>query len=81
MARSSCGCDVCVALAGLTVSDVYDMRTESRLDDLQLSEDVKRVLVAQHRIVRGDATAEHIQLVQEAAARCTGMTFRVLRPH
>lgn len=69
---TSCDCDVCKALSGLSVGDVSESTVE------QLPQGVQRVLRAQFRVKRGTATPEETTLVKEAAARCRGVSFQIL---
>lgn len=67
-----CSCQVCQALAGVEVVDILAAVQVAA----QLPSDVLRVLEAQSRVVEGNPTPRDLEVVRQAAQRCTAGRFQ-----
>lgn len=78
-----CSCPMCIEInAALAAFPDADLTNVTTIIDLAvselLSEEVREILIAQHRVRMSTAALSDIALVREAALRCTATTFRRL---
>lgn len=67
-----CECEVCQSLAGIRVELIGDPEELTK----QLPETVRRILAAQERVRHHRPEENDVEIVKQAAARCTGGRFQ-----